>query len=282
MKPLFRSKTGMHLLAFPTTSADRENTRRRDIGDVGSVSAFSALNTAQIAPQNTLLCGPIERMFSVLDALQRQSTQPFVLIGTKRDFTDSPLLRLDTQWEDTSLPERLPDGNGRITLRADDLTETMERLPELQDRLLILCLGHGLAVNAALMNQLNAAGNYLLVTNSLSGALFRSADFTEETLLSSMQHLVVSSIGGGSAETLLKVLPDYECEKVTNNFNFSTHRDRGGMMGCHGGSGLQFGQNREIVTKHLLSEDDLTRLSQESAMILYNARLRKVWVGKIS
>ena len=282
MKPLFRSKTGMHLLAFPTTYADRENTRRRDIGDVGSVSAFSALNTAQIAPQNTLLCGPIERMFSVLDALQRQSTLPFVLIGTKRDFTDSPLLRLDTQWEDTSLPERLPDGNGRVTLRADDLTETMERLPELQDRLLILCLGHGLAVNAALMNQLNAAGNYLLVTNSLSGALFRSADFTEETLLSSMQHLVVSSIGGGSAETLLKVLPDYECEKVTNNFNFSTHRDRGGMMGCHGGSGLQFGQNREIVTKHLLSEDDLTRLSQESAMILYNARLRKVWVGKIS
>ena len=281
MKPLFRSKTGMHLLAFPRTYADRENTRRRDIGDVGRVSAFSALNTAQIAPQNTLLCGPIGRMFSVLDALQRQSTQPFVLIGTKRDFTDSPLLRLDTQWEDTSLPGRLPDGNGRITLRADDLTETMERLPELQDRLLILCLGHGLAVNAALLNQLNAAGNFLLVTNSLSGALFRSADFTEETLLSAMQHRVISSIGGGSAETLLKILPDYECEKVANSFNFSTHRDHGGTMGCHGGGGLQFGQNREIVTKHLLSENDLTRLCQESSLILYNARLRKVWVGRI-
>lgn len=280
MKPLFRSKTGMHLLAFPRTYADRENTRRRDIGDVGSVSAFSALNTAQITPQKTLVCGPIGRVFSVLDALQRQSTQPFVLIGTKRDFANSPLLRLDTQWEETKLPQRLPEGNGRITLSAEDLTMEIEPFAEWQDHLIILCLGHGLFINAALMNQLNAAGNYLLLTESLSDALYRSADFTVETLLSSMRHLVVSSIGS-DAETLLKVLPDYECEKVTNNFNFSTHRDRGGMMGCHGGSGLQFGQNREIVTKHLLSENDLTRLCQESSLILYNARLRKVWVGRI-
>lgn len=281
MKPLFRSNTGMHLLAFPRTHADKENTRRRNIGDTGAASASSALDTAQITPQKTLVCGPIGRVFSVLDALQRQSTQPFVLIGTKRDFANSPLLRLDTQWEETKLPQRLPEGNGRITLSAEDLTMEIEPFAEWQDHLIILCLGHGLFINAALMNQLNAAGNYLLLTESLSDALYRSADFTVETLLSSMRHLVVSSIGS-DAETLLKVLPDYECEKVTNNFNFSTHRDRGGMMGCHGGSGLQFGQNREIVTKHLLSEDDLTRLSQESAMILYNARLRKVWVGKIS
>ena len=281
MAHLFRSNTGMHLLAFPRTHADKENTRRRNIGDTGAASASSALDTAQITPQKTLVCGPIGRVFSVLDALQRQSTQPFVLIGTKRDFANSPLLRLDTQWEETKLPQRLPEGNGRITLSAEDLTMEIEPFAEWQDHLIILCLGHGLFINAALMNQLNAAGNYLLLTESLSDALYRSADFTVETLLSSMRHLVISSIGS-DAETLLKVLPDYECEKVTNNFNFSTHRDRGGMMGCHGGSGLQFGQNREIVTKHLLSEDDLTRLSQESAMILYNARLRKVWVGKIS
>lgn len=281
MAHLFRSNTGMHLLAFPRTHADKENTRRRNIGDTGAASASSALDTAQITPQKTLVCGPIGRVFSVLDALQRQSTQPFVLIGTKRDFANSPLLRLDTQWEETKLPQRLPEGNGRITLSAEDLTMEIEPFAEWQDHLIILCLGHGLFINAALMNQLNAAGNYLLITESLSDALYRSADFTVETLLSSMRHLVVSSIGS-DAETLLKVLPDYECEKVANSFNFSTHRDRGGMMGCHGGSGLQFGQNREIVTKHLLSEDDLTRLSQESAMILYNARLRKVWVGKIS
>lgn len=281
MAHLFRSNTGMHLLAFPRTHADKENTRRRNIGDTGAASASSALDTAQITPQKTLVCGPIGRVFSVLDALQRQSTQPFVLIGTKRDFANSPLLRLDTQWEETKLPQRLPEGNGRITLSAEDLTMEIEPFAEWQDHLIILCLGHGLFINAALMNQLNAAGNYLLLTESLSDALYRSADFTVETLLSSMRHLVVSSIGS-DAETLLKVLPDYECEKVANSFNFSTHRDHGGMMGCHGGGGLQFGQNREIVTKHLLSEDDLTRLSQESAMILYNARLRKVWVGKIS
>ena len=281
MAHLFRSNTGMHLLAFPRTRSDKENTRRRNIGDTGTASASSALDTAQITPQKTLLCGPIGRVFSVLDALQRQSTRPFVLIGTKHDFSNSPLLRLDTQWEETKLSQQLPEGNGRITLRAEDLTLETEPFAEWQDHLIILCLGHGLFVNATLLNQLNAAGNYLLFTESLSDALYRSADFTVETLLSSMRHLVVSSIGS-DAETLLKVLPDYECEKVTNNFNFSTHRDRGGMMGCHGGSGLQFGQNREIVTKHLLSEDDLTRLSQESAMILYNARLRKVWVGKIS
>ena len=95
-----------------------------------------------------------------------------------------------------------------------------------------------------------------------------------------MRYLVVSS-AGGDAQTLLQVLPSYESERVTNSIGFNTHHDRGGMMGCHGGSGFSFGQNREVVTKPVLSQDDLTGLRNNSEFLVYNQDLMRLWVGKI-
>ena len=55
---LFRSNRGMHLLALPTTHADAENTRRKNIQDGGTTTASRLLAQARILPQEALVCGP--------------------------------------------------------------------------------------------------------------------------------------------------------------------------------------------------------------------------------
>lgn len=79
---LFRSNRGMHLLALPTTHADAENTRRKNIQDGGTTTASRLLAQARILPQEALVCGPPGRIFPVVESLQQQSSRPFVLIGT--------------------------------------------------------------------------------------------------------------------------------------------------------------------------------------------------------
>ena len=121
----------------------------------------------------------------------------------------------------------------------------------------------------------------MLLCSSLSRAVpSRTGGLTTEGLLRSMRYLVVSS-AGGDAQTLLQVLPSYESERVTNSIGFNTHHDRGCMMGHHGGSGFSFGQNREVVTKPVLSQDDLTGLRNNSEFLVYNQDLMRLWVGKI-
>lgn len=208
--------------------------------------------------------------------------RPFVLIGTARDLTDSPLLRLPVQWQDTVLPDRLPEGSGRITINPGEFGMGMMQMADWGGtHTILLCLGQGLSASTELLDALNACGDYVLLCSSLSRAVpSRTGGLTTEGLLRSMRYLVVSS-AGGDAQTLLQVLPSYESERVTNSIGFNTHHDRGGMMGHHGGSGFSFGQNREVVTKPVLSQDDLTGLRNNSEFLVYNQDLMRLWVGKI-
>ena len=264
---LFRSNRGMHLLALPTTHADAENTRRKNIQDGGTTTASRLLAQARILPQEALVCGPPGRIFSAVEALQLQSSRPFVLIGTARDLTDSPLLRLPVQWQDTVLPDRLPEGSGRITIHPGEFGMGMMQMADWGGtHTILLCLGQGLSASTELLDALNACGDYVLLCSSLSRAVpSRTGGLTTEGLLRSMRYLIVSS-AGGDAQTLLQVLPSYESERVTNSIGFNTHHDRGGMMGRHGGSGFSFGQNREVVTKPVLSPADLPGLRTNSEL----------------
>ena len=186
------------------------------------------------------------------------------------------------------MPSHLPAGNGRITLDSEELQLNYEQISGFTSHLIFLCLGQGLSLTAALLDQLNAAGNYVLISSSpLSCAVSHAGTgnlLTEETLLRTMRCLVISSIGGGDSQTLLRVLPTFESEQVTNNFDFSTHRENHwtGMMGHHGGTGFRIGQNRSLVTKPILSVDDLICLRSNSQTLVYNQDLLRVWVGVVS
>lgn len=180
------------------------------------------------------------------------------------------------------LPDRLPEGSGRITINPGEFGMGMMQMADWGGtHTILLCLGQGLSASTELLDALNACGDYVLLCSSLSRAVpGRTGGLTTEGLLRSMRYLVVSS-AGGDAQTLLQVLPSYESERVTNSVGFNTHCDRGGMMGHHGGSGFSFGQNREVVTKPVLSQDDLTGLRNNSEFLVYNQDLMRLWVGKI-
>lgn len=166
---LFRSNRGMHLLTLPTTHADAENTRRKNIQDGGTTTASRLLAQARILPQEALVFGPPGRIFPVVESLQRKSSRPFVLIGTARDLTDSPLLRLPTQWQDTVLPDRLPEGSGRITINPGEFGMGMMQMADWGGtHTILLCLGQGLSASTELLDALNACGDYVLLCSSLS------------------------------------------------------------------------------------------------------------------
>ena len=185
-------------LALPTTHADAENTRRKNIQDGGTTTASRLLAQARILPQEALVCGPPGRIFPVVEALQRQSSRPFVLIGTARDLTDSPLLRLPVQWQDTVLPDQLPEGSGRITINPGEFGMGMMQMADWGGtHTILLCLGQGLSASTELLDALNACGDYVLLCSSLSRAVpSRTGGLTTEGLLRSMRYLVVSSAGG--------------------------------------------------------------------------------------
>lgn len=289
MASFFRTNTGMRFFALPTTQADNVNASRKGIVDLGIVSPAELLDQTKIFPHGTLVCGPLGRTYPIIEALTRQSRLPFVMIGAAADFSDTPLCQMDVQWSYSSMPSHLPAGNGRITLDSEELQLNYEQISGFTSHLIFLCLGQGLSLTAALLDQLNAAGNYVLISSSpLSCAVSHAGTgnlLTEETLLRTMRCLVISSIiGGGDAQTLLRVLPTFESEQVTNNFDFSTHRENHwtGMMGHHGGTGFRIGQNRSLVTKPILSVDDLICLRSNSQTLVYNQDLLRVWVGVVS
>lgn len=288
MASFFHSNTGMRFLALPTTQADNVNASRKGIVDLGIVSPAELLSEAKILPYGTLVCGSPGRTYPVIEALTRQSRLPFVVIGAAADFSDTPFCRMDVQWSYSSMPSHLPAGNGRITLDREELQLNYEQISGFTSHLIFLCLGQGLSLTAALLDQLNATGNYVLISSGpLSCAVSHAGTgnlLTEETLLRAMRCLVIFSIGGGDTQMLLRVLPTFECEQVTNNFDFSTHRENHwtGMMGHHGGAGFRIGQNRSLVTKPVLSIDDLIRLRMNSQVLLYNQDLLRVWVGVVS
>lgn len=65
-----------------------------------------------------------------------------MLIGTARDLTDSPLLRLPVQWQDTVLPDRLPEGSGRITINPGEFGMGMMQMADWGGtHTILLCLG---------------------------------------------------------------------------------------------------------------------------------------------
>jgi hypothetical protein len=146
----------------------------------------------------------------------------------------------------------------------------------------ILCLGNGLQMDAELLNLLNGHGQYLLVSEALSRSVKGSLKVKE--LLTAMDNILVGSIGT-SAKDLLAVLPTYEWEKSTNTTDYSFHRNDAGLLfggyHAHSGTGFRFSQSRTLETRSIVTEDELRRLQETSAIFVYNARTARAWVARI-
>lgn len=285
---------GMALLSLPTTKNDRVNNKRRNISDMESTSAAQMISVTGINPENPLIfCGKHNKAIPIVRQLIKKSKQPFVLIGTKRDLGEESCLRMiDTEWEYDSVPPTLPEVNGLLMLKPGAQTNLDLKicLSEWETHLIILCIGNGLQVDQELLNMLNSIGHYVLLSESVNRGI-KSTDgnkMTASDLLSAMEYILVSSVGT-AAKDFLKVLPDFECEKITNTYDLSFHQDapQDYQRGYHhrNGGGLRLSQSKVREPRCILTEEDLNELQASNAMIIHNAHSRSschTWIARIT
>lgn len=288
-KKLF-SSSGLKLLSLPIGKNDSVNTARKNIADLEMTTSANMISVTGVKTNSPMLmCGKYNKLYPVLKQMLRMQENPYVLVGTQKDFETTFFDSITTDWRDSQITSNLPEGNGMITVRpgAETVYMMKDAMVNWYDRLVILCLGNGIQVDQELLNILNSLGSYIIVSEALSRSIRGSegCKMTAEELLASMDYILVSSIGT-SAKSLMAVLPSYECEKVTNTTDFSLHRDSPnnavGNIHHRNGGGLRLGQTRTLESKCIFTQDDLTRMQDTNTMLIYNAKVAHTWVAKIS
>ena len=228
-KKLYKT-IGRPFINLPSTQKNKFNNKQRNVGEIEMSSAAHMIGITGICPEGSLIfCGKHNKAFPIIRQLVRMSARPFVLLGTRRDLSEESCLRLlNIEWEDEIPKHNLPEGNGILVLKPGGETNLMLKdcLVNWDSHFIIMCVGNGLQVDQEILNLLNGVGNYMLLTEMLYRSV-KATDgiqLTPEDLLSSMDYILVSSIGTAGKE-LIKVLPDYEYEKITNTTDVSLHRD---------------------------------------------------------
>ena len=282
---------GMALLSLPTTKNNKTNNKRRNITNMESTSAAHVISVAGIYPEEPLIfCGKHNKAIPVIRQLIKKSSRPFVILGTGRDLGEDSCLRLfDNEWESDTITRVLPEGNGVIMLTPGAQTNLDLKvcLPEWNSHLIILCVGNGFQVDQELLNLLNGIGHYILLSESLNRSVksTEGTKMTAQDLLSSMEYIIVTSIGTAGKD-LLKVLPDFEYERITNTTDFSLHQDApNGREGGHhhrNGGGLHLGQARFAESRCILTQEELTKLQDTNTMIIHNAQNSHTWVVRVT
>lgn len=289
MKRSFFPTTELNLFSFPVLGQSAANTRRRGITDLKDSTAAQMLSATGVTPHSTLLCGRLNKTFPILRQLLRMSERPFLLIGTEHDLEeDSCLKSLPVQWESNRIEKCLPPENGLLTVDAGagTLLSLCDSLPTWGSHLLVLCLGRGIQVDPPLLNRLNAHGQFILLSESLSRSVkcAENSSFSVETLLLSLDHLLISAIGS-SAKALMAVLPTYDCEKLSNALDWSSHQDAPSPFRSdhhhRNGSGWRISQSRTMETRGILTHSELLHLQNNGSLFIYNAKTAHAWVTQI-
>lgn len=288
-KKLYKT-IGRPFINLPSTQKNKFNNKQRNVGEIEMSSAAHMIGITGICPEGSLIfCGKHNKAFPIIRQLVRMSARPFVLLGTRRDLSEESCLRLlNIEWEDEIPKHNLPEGNGILVLKPGGETNLMLKdcLVNWDSHFIIMCVGNGLQVDQEILNLLNGVGNYMLLTEMLYRSV-KATDgiqLTPEDLLSSMDYILVSSIGTAGKE-LIKVLPDYEYEKITNTTDVSLHRDepheyKDGRHHRNGG-GVRFSQSKSLESRCIFSQDDLVKMQDSNSMLIYNARYAHTWVAKI-
>lgn len=281
---------GLRLLRLPVTARHRSDERRRDIQELGILTASGALEKTAVGPDGpTACCGSKNRFAALLGGFVKRSPRPFVVVGTAEDMDSGCVLALKPEWTEKTVSSKLPEGSGALVLDPGNegtYLALLEALPKWRDHLVILCLGGGLQVDMAMLDQLNTLGSYVLLCESL-GRSIRGAEGTRLTpseLLLAMDYLLVSSAGLSAGE-LLEVLPTYESERITNTIDLSTHRAEScsllGRKNDRDRCGMGMSQARTLETKPIITQDELRTMQRSGQLLIYNARLSMSWKVKI-
>ena len=281
---------GLPLLRLPVTARHRAEEVRRELQDLGRMTASAALARTAVTPNGPIACcGSKNRFASLLRALTKQSPLPFVIVGTERDMDSGCLSALEPTWTEQTIRVRLPAGNGALVVDPGSnytYMALMDAVPKWRDHLVILCLGTGLQLDQTMLDQLNTLGAYVLLCESL-GRSVRGSEGTRLSageLLRTMDHLLISSAGLSAGE-LLDVLPTYQSERVTNTIDLSTRRlESRPTLGCRNDrdrGGLGMSQSRTLEEKPIVTQDELRTMQNSGQILVLNAKNSSAWKVKI-
>lgn len=282
---------GMALLSLPTSKNNKVNNKKRNIEDLEATSAAHVISVSGVCPEEPLIfCGKHNKAIPIVRQLIKKSSRPFLLLGTGRDLGEDSCLRLfDIEWESDSITPVLQEGNGILLLTPGGQTslELKKCLPKWESHLIILCVGNGFQVDQELLNLLNGIGHYILLSESLNRSVksTEGTKMTAQDLLASMEYIIVSSIGT-AAKDLLKVLPDFDYEKITNTMDFSLHQDvpNGYKNGHHhrNGGGFHLGQAKTNELRGILTQEELMKLQDSNTMLIHSAQTSHTWVARVT
>ena len=281
---------GLNLLRLPVTARHRSEERRRELGELGSLTASAALARTGVGPDGPIACcGSKNRFAALLGALAKRSPRPFVIVGTEQDMESGCISALEPAWTRKGISGRLPGGSGALVLdpgSEDTHLALMDALPGWRDHLVILCLGSGLQLDMAMLDQLNTLGTYVLLCESLGRSVrgTEGARLPPGELLRAMDHLLISSAGLSAGE-LLEVLPTYQSERITNTVDLSarrpeTHPRKGRGCGLDRG-GLGMSQSRSLEENPIVTQDELRTMQRAGQLIINNSRTSMTWIVKI-
>lgn len=126
----------------------------------------------------------------------------------------------------------------------------------------------------------------MLISENLQRGIkgFDGVKMSASELLESMDYIMISSIGTAGKE-LLKVLPEFEYEKITNSMDFSYHHDAPHEhKGKHhrNGGGLSLNQSKTRESRCIFTEEDLREMQDFNKMLIYNTQYSHAWIAKVT
>lgn len=276
------------ILSSLVTSSNLRNIRNHPAVSLGNCTPFQLFESTGVSPKGTVcIIGNPVKGIGIAKALIRRSRKPFLFLGTGAD-NNSAFASFNPEWTLNSVQGKLPDGSGAIYFkRSVDAYSDIEHYLEDwgETHFIIAHLGTGLQVGAELMNKFNAIEQSLLfcefVPRSLRNA--ESRTFTPSEFLKQISYLIVFS-SGSETEDLIRLLPKYEYEKITDTAGVNTFRSRSIFhpFHSHRGHGFSASQSRTLeFNKNMFEHQDLNRMFASGLVLIYNAVNNTVFLTRI-
>lgn len=281
-KNKFLPVKGIPLFRLPSTKRNRRTSKSRSVFQLEAMTAANLIHISGINGNKPFLfTGKYNRAYPILKQLLRESSLPVCVVGTRKDLTDCCLVHLGEDWRYQTVEKHLPAGNGVIAIENMSPIEQKKiatSLASWNDHALVLCLGNGIQLDAAMISTLISMQQCYLLSSSLSRSVRDTVKVKD--FLSQMDYLIISSCAD---QELLDILPKFQCEKVTNHLNLNLHRDQpqiGDQTRLHhrSGSGLFFGQDWTKETHPLFEQSELMELQNNGLILVYNNDMKHAWV----
>ena len=280
--------TEIRAFGTPVTARNSRNSNYRPVYYLGNSTPSQVFSHIRLGESYTAcVIGNPARAMGIARAMIRQTTKPFLFIGTKKD-ENSQFSVLQPDWTLNALQPQFPDGNGAVYLSrpTSSYLELCEYFEEwCQDYFIIFHLGGGFRIGHELLNLLGAAEQCLIYCDSVPSSL-RSGEartLTAKEFLSQMSHLFVFS-AGIETKDLIEILPTYQYERVTNTLNINAFNSRPlfRILGSHTGNGVSWGQARTMEYKKSLFEmDELKNIFDDGTTLLYDTKNNSVFLACI-